>query len=118
MRKLLLILLMFVIPYQFAWAGAASYCSHEVDAPGKMHFGHHQHIHSVCKTDGKSSPEKKLADDKDCGSCNLHASLSYVAHLTSSVAMPHSLEAALGPPMPKLSPPFSAPERPQWLRLA
>lgn len=118
MRKLLLIMLMFVIPYQFAWAGAAAYCSHESDATGTPHFGHHQHVHATCKADTKASQGKKLTDDRDCGSCNLNASLNYLTDATQFTAVLHSFEAALSPPIPKIPPPFAAPERPQWRRFA
>ena len=42
MRKLFLILMMCLLPYQFAWSMAASYDTHGVSDTG-VHFGHHAH---------------------------------------------------------------------------
>ena len=42
MRKLFLILLMCLLPYQFAWSMAVSYDTHGVSDTG-VHFGHHAH---------------------------------------------------------------------------
>ena len=42
MRKLFLILMMCLLPYQFAWSMAASYDTHGVSDTGE-HFGHHAH---------------------------------------------------------------------------
>ena len=42
MRKLFLILMMCLLPYQFAWSMAATYDTHGVKDTG-VHFGHHAH---------------------------------------------------------------------------
>ena len=42
MRKLFLILMMCLLPYQFAWSMAAGYDTHGVKDAG-VHFGHHAH---------------------------------------------------------------------------
>ena len=42
MRKLFLILMMCLLPYQFAWSMVASYDTHGVKDAG-VHFGHHEH---------------------------------------------------------------------------
>ena len=42
MRKFFLILMMCLMPYQFAWAMVASYDTHGVKDAGE-HFGHHAH---------------------------------------------------------------------------
>ena len=42
MRKLFLILMMCLLPFQFAWAMVASYDTHGVRDTGE-HFGHHAH---------------------------------------------------------------------------
>ncbi len=42
MRKFFLILMMCLMPYQFAWAMVASYDTHGVKDTG-VHFGHHAH---------------------------------------------------------------------------
>lgn len=78
MRRWLTLVLLFVLPVQFAWAAAAVYCQHE-SAPDAAHIGHHTHAH---KGDGaasadtghdaaKASKVGKLAADNDCGYCHL-----------------------------------------------
>ena len=42
MRKLFLILMMCLLPYQFAWSMVATYDTHGVKDAG-AHFGHHAH---------------------------------------------------------------------------
>lgn len=42
MRKLFLILMMCLLPYQFAWSMAATYDTHGVKDTS-VHFGHHAH---------------------------------------------------------------------------
>lgn len=42
MRKLFLILMMCLLPYQFAWSMVATYDTHGVKDTG-VHFGHHAH---------------------------------------------------------------------------
>lgn len=68
MKKLFLILLLCVVPFQFAWAAAGAYCQHETGA-APMHFGHHVHNHQISaeKTD---SPYKVGKLHPDCGSCH------------------------------------------------
>ena len=70
MRRLLLILLLFWLPFQFAWGAAAGYCQHEQTAQVN-HFGHHPHAHQgkLTHASGDATPDKKSAlagDDPDC----------------------------------------------------
>lgn len=50
MRKLFLILMMCLLPYQFAWSMAVSYDTHGVKDAG-VHFGHHAHEVDAIKID-------------------------------------------------------------------
>lgn len=50
MRKLFLILMMCLLPYQFAWSMVASYDTHGVSDTGE-HFGHHTHEVVAVKID-------------------------------------------------------------------
>ena len=50
MRKLFLILMMCLLPYQFAWSMAVSYDTHGVSDTG-VHFGHHAHEVEAVKID-------------------------------------------------------------------
>ncbi|MDR7336188.1 MAG: cation efflux protein, CzcI family [Roseateles sp.] len=83
MRRWLTILLLFVLPVQFAWSAAAAYCQHE-EVAGIAHFGHHAHDHAASSHGGgklsgagekssDQSPAKgmKLVGDNDCSFCHL-----------------------------------------------
>jgi hypothetical protein len=67
-RKLLVILLVVILPFQFAWAGAGVYCQHEM-GQAAQHFGHHEHQHQGLGDQGKSDSGKlNLGGDNDCSS--------------------------------------------------
>ncbi|CAN5719571.1 hypothetical protein BH09PSE5_BH09PSE5_07220 [soil metagenome] len=80
MRRLLLILLMFVLPLQFSWAAVASVCAHEVTV-GAAHLGHHEHKHEHAgagtgasvgseASDPKAAKASTADFDTDCGTCH------------------------------------------------
>lgn len=88
MRRWLTILLLFVLPVQFAWSAAPAYCQHE-QVPAKTHIGHHVHEHEATgdtgsKASGKHLGENsasktiKLLGDNDCGYCQLSFAKSMV----------------------------------------
>lgn len=71
MRRLLIILMLMVVPFQLSWAAAAAYCQHESN-PAVSHFGHHTHQHSASTAESKSSmPKAQLGVDDDCATCHL-----------------------------------------------
>ena len=73
-RKLFFLVLLLILPVQFAWAAAAGYCRHETGEATK-HFGHHEHQHCTAQ-DGVSKDSKapsSLGADSDCGVCHLSA---------------------------------------------
>jgi hypothetical protein len=124
MQRFILVLLALVLPLQFAWAGAAAYCAHEVAASAKAHVGHHEHSHQA--DSGKPDQPTEPAQDKsklgladpDCGICHI-ASLPFARADAPDVRAERRVE--LAPPVPQSS--FSshsarAPDRPQWPRLA
>ena len=67
-KKLLLILLLAIVPFQFAWAAAGVYCQHENGA-ASQHFGHHAHQHHG-KSDSSDSKTKAGKVHLDCSSCH------------------------------------------------
>lgn len=67
MRRWLLIMLLFLLPYQAVWAGAAQYCVHEDDA-AVAHFGHHKHKHSGARADRVAAGSMW---DADCSTCHM-----------------------------------------------
>ena len=123
MSRLFVLVFALLLPFQFAWAGAAVYCQHEgpsESSTGAPHFGHHSHVHTEAdgtqkKTAGGAG---KLVADGDCGVCHA-AGASLLGASTrqpagASAAAPWLRQAA-GPPT---SAPARAPDRPQWPRLA
>lgn len=81
MRRWLTILLLLVLPVQFAWSAAAAYCQHE-QIPARTHIGHHAHEHEAQGSDGSKASGQHLGDksttkalkllgDNDCGYCHL-----------------------------------------------
>ncbi|WP_455288604.1 cation efflux protein, CzcI family [Cupriavidus necator] len=125
MQRVLLILLALVLPLQFAWAGAAAYCRHEVAASAKVHLGHHEHQHKADSgkagghTEGRAGDTDKLAlGDPDCGVCHI-ASLPFARADAQDVQAMHRVEMAPAVPPPRFSSHSArAPDRPQWPRLA
>ncbi len=111
MRRWLSILLLVLLPFQFTWSVAASYCGHE-SAPSTHHIGHHTHQHDDGSAEKSKSPSK-LAPDTDCGTCHLSAAKTVpadAAELDAPVTQVLGTGAALR---------FSSrapdhPERPNW----
>lgn len=113
-RRWLSILLLVLLPLQFAWAQAADY---DVRGSGshEMHFGHHDHDHGEPPDapDGDAGGSID-ADGHHChGQCSgMPAPVSVVAAVVSSLSPDVRIDAhgdALAPPRS---------ERPQWRRLA
>lgn len=68
MRRLFAILLLLLMPVQFAFAAAAPYCAMEkIETP--THFGHHEHADNAgpSEADGKDG----LKVTADCEICHL-----------------------------------------------
>lgn len=95
MKKLLLIFLLVILPFQFSWAAAAAYCQHE-EGQTVQHFGHHSHQHQAKadKTEGQSG---SLQTDTDCGYCHLSCQASVPA-------APPDIPPAVGPTYTQLPP--------------
>ena len=114
MRRLVLICMVLLLPVQWTWAAAASYCAHETGLASK-HFGHHDHQHKAASSeaskDGKSAP---AGLDTDCDYCHL-SGLQWIAPVQALVLSP--TVAALPPDGPPLrgSHLTSGPERPDRL---
>ncbi|RZT36603.1 cation efflux protein, CzcI family [Cupriavidus agavae] len=115
MRRFLLICLLFVLPFQFSWAAAASYCQHETTV-ASWHLGHHEHRHQAAQ-DGVEK-EKMPVVDTDCGVCHaVSVPMAWGDVAVESQAQGHGAGASRHE-MPFSSRNPSAPDRPQWQRLA
>jgi hypothetical protein len=88
MKRVFLILLLVMLPFQFSWAIAGTYCAHEEAAA--PHFGHHVHQHDDTRDgdtrdDGKH--EAKIQADTDCDYCH-HAPSNVIAPAARALAHP------------------------------
>ncbi len=110
MRRLFVILLIVLVPFQASWGASARYCEHESEQAVSSHFGHHKHIH-MGEDSGKSDAGWSHADCMACHLVASHAVFSAVAFVAASSAafvlsgLPH------WSPLPS---PVFQPERPQW----
>jgi hypothetical protein len=115
MHRVLVLLVTFLLPLQFAWGAVTAYCQHETGAASK-HFGHHEHVHKA--EHAKSADAGGWGHDNDCGTC-------HAAGLTALAGRSQALPQFAGSEAPVLmvprrppAPPPDTPERPQWARLA
>jgi hypothetical protein len=87
MSRLLIIVLLLWLPFQFAWGAAASYCQHE-QGTGVGHFGHHSHKHQgkslQCTGDSTVDKKTSLADeDFDCDYCHISCAQPLASEVSS-----------------------------------
>lgn len=86
-KKLFVLLLVVILPLQFAWAGAGVYCQHEMGQAGQ-HFGHHDHQHKGLGDQGKSESGKfSPGADNDC-SFHLNGHNCFLSSLGDLVVAP------------------------------
>ena len=73
MRRWIFLLLLAVLPLQFAQGAAAAYCAHEKAVTNK-HVGHHEHEHQgagMASSTDVDSIDDTGAADPDCEYCHL-----------------------------------------------
>ena len=109
-RKLALLLMLLILPFQFVWGAGASVCAHE-KSPLSTHFGHHS-SQSVSAT-GDANVDEGNQSFSDCSVCHL-VSLKPPGSHTNNVILPNGCCATPHPPPSIASPPPDAPERPKW----
>lgn len=111
MRRFLVLLMLFLLPFQVSWAVAANYCEqgHDQGKETISYFGHHDDEH-------KASPD--APDDGRYDFAHDHCHLSSFLGILSAhtFAMSDSLQPLLHfvgrPHYPSLAP--DKPERPKW----
>ena len=116
MKKLLLLLIVLLVPYQATWAAASAYCEHEHGAAAH-HFGHHTHQHHAGNA-GSSSTDSSGTLHGDCGYCHLGGACAVTVGVDLAPT-PSSVSVAISPP--DSSPPsalLERPERPKWAQPA
>jgi hypothetical protein len=129
MRKLFLILLLAILPLQYAWSAAAAYCGHEQEQ--SQHFGHHAHQHNAQAGshdgDGDGGDGDNAGDDdgstgKLPGSAKVHADCAVCHHAVQASILegmaPPPDTASAGYP-PSSDPRFTShiadgPKKPDW----
>ena len=116
LRRALLVLLLVLLPAQFAWAAVSSYCQHEAGAA--PHLGHHEHQHKADEraSGGQSGPAGG-AWDPDCGTCHAAGLAFACAARSATVLKPRGSVFPLLSALPRFSP-ADRPEKPNWLSLA
>lgn len=132
MRKLFLILLLAILPLQYAWSAAAAYCGHEQEQSQqkRSHFGHHSHQHNAQaepQHDVNGSNDRNDSDDgKLPGKAKVHADCAVCHHavqasLLSGASPPPDAAGAAYPPSSMLhftSHIAEGPKKPDWRRAA
>ena len=111
MRRFIVFLMLFLLPFQISWAVAANYCEHGhgQDKATISYFGHHDDEH-------KASPDTPDDSRYDFAHDHCHL-LSFLGVLSANTfAMSDSLQPSLHsagrPRYPSLAP--DKPERPKW----
>ncbi len=89
MKRYFLIFLLVLLPLQFSWATAGTYCEHEEAAA--THFGHHEHKHDKTKDGGtrddSEQETKKIQLDTDCDYCH-HVPSNAIASAALALTQP------------------------------
>jgi hypothetical protein len=124
MRRWLAVFLLVLLPLQFSWAAAASYCQHEQDAR-TQHVGHHEHQHAASSPPADIGSDDGVADDAgrlsatgnhpDCGYCNFSIAKSF-ASLSQLPPTPPSHVHVASSARAVESVLFDRIERPDWHR--
>ena len=99
MRRWLSIFLLILLPFQFSWAAAGSYCQHERQhETGKLasHFGHHEHQHKYAKGESSDAETRDAANklgalDNDCAMCHLNCVPPVAVLQTLAFALPNEV---------------------------
>lgn len=122
MKKIFLIIILFLLPLQYTWAMVASYDTHDAQdhdtQDTEIHFGHHEHYSDVLTSDANSNQP----DSQDAENLNSHLHLGFF-HLScgelNGNVIPQFEQLTVHNITPYLfvyhSPPTFQPERPNWL---
>ena len=72
MRRLIAVLMLALLPFQFSWSAVAAYCMHESSTSQSQHLGHHEHQHEAKGGNGQAEKSSQGADafDVDCSVCH------------------------------------------------
>ena len=120
MKQFFLILMMCLLPYQFAWAMVASYDTHGAQDT-QAHFGHHEHQIAQSHTDNTDLADNNKSD-KNTQTAKIHDHFGFL-HMSSSEILNHDLPIFVSEAkqfsiqylFTYHSPPNYQPERPNWI---
>jgi hypothetical protein len=113
MKRVTLLAILLILPFQFTWAAVSIHCNHHDAGQLDSHFGHHDHEHAAELHDEPQAPSSDvdfgvgLDHDHFGNTLGLHAALSLTAvpsaflYRLLSTAPPHDFAT-------------SEPERPNW----
>lgn len=119
MRKIFLIVIIFLLPWQYSWAMVASYDVHDAQDT-EMHFGHHEHAASENQSD-----HFDLSSDEDtsqqAANCHVHCGFLHLSFAALSHNLPSFACESIHYSSQYLvnydSSPSYQPERPNWALL-
>lgn len=119
MRRLIVVFMLALLPFQFSWSAVAAYCMHENSTDQAQHLGHHEHKHEAKSGVGQADKTSQGTDmsDVDCSVChgagigalNFSYASQGTSHDGSVGVQPHVQLAGVTP---------TPPDRPQWSVLA
>jgi hypothetical protein len=86
MRRLLAIIVLFVLPLQWSFAAVAEYCQHETPPAAQSHLGHHDKQGADKATDsGKTN--SGVPGDFDCPMCHHLCASAVFLDASTSIAV-------------------------------
>ena len=112
MKRIVVLLALFILPLQYSWAALSVYCGHETSGSAQ-HFGHHYHPQHQSLDDKDGAGDAAGFTHADCGLCHLAHSYavqptspapSISGNLGSIVAQQHTTRSFIP----------DGPERPNW----
>ena len=119
MRRLIAVLMLALLPFQFSWSAVAAYCMHESSTSQSQHLGHHEHQHEAKGGNGQAEKSSQGADafDVDCSVCH-GAGIGALSWSVEKPTFSHDGRVECSPGHSLLAVTPTPPERPQWSVLA
>jgi hypothetical protein len=118
MKRLILIFLLAILPFQLSWAALASYCQDEsasqtLQTP--QHFGHHDHAAQIKSASAKAGEKDKSdSTSAECETCHLSCTKFFLPlPVTGTPVENRVLYTAQASPI-YLCPVATPPEEPDW----
>ena len=119
MHRFLAVLMLVLLPFQFSWAAAASYCMHERAPSHGYTAARHEYKHGASSLPDKDGHGLQAADAFDVDCCLCHGLGIGVTHFFVSMKAPTPpANVVIQSALPLSGITQSPPERPQWRSLA